>query len=162
MKSTYSNDPSLNWREMSLQTKNLLTADWTLAEKCVVSKPVPSYGRAAGIRCISALRKLRSCRHQAGGKQQSTGLLHWIVRIPSGPLKIAIPRWGMAIFGGAAGIRTLAALSCPTRFRVTPLRPAWVLLRIYNGPIISAAKLKIKWFSLHLVLICSYMNVKLK
>ena len=27
-------------------------------------------------------------------------------------------------FGGAAGIRTLAALSCPTRFRVTPLRPA--------------------------------------
>ena len=36
----------------------------------------------------------------------------------------------LSIFGGGEGIRTLATLSCPTRFRVTPLRPAWVLLRI--------------------------------
>ena len=47
-------------------------------------------------------------------------------------------------YGGAAGIRTLAALSCPTRFRVTPLRPAWVLLRIHNAPIITIDRQKIK------------------
>ena len=40
------------------------------------------------------------------------------------PKKRRTPRWGVLLFGGAAGIRTLATLSCPTRFRVTPLRPA--------------------------------------
>ena len=29
----------------------------------------------------------------------------------------------VVFYGGGEGIRTLATLSCPTRFRVTPLRP---------------------------------------
>ena len=40
------------------------------------------------------------------------------------------PSRGGLVIGGGEGIRTLATLSCPTRFRVTPLRPAWVLLHI--------------------------------
>ena len=50
------------------------------------------------------------------------------------------------LHGGGEGIRTLATLSRPTRFRVTPLRPAWVLLLI-NQSIISALPGKIKGFA---------------
>ena len=46
--------------------------------------------------------------------------------------------------GGGDGIRTLATLSRPTRFRVTPLRPAWVLL--HNGVIIPATGGKSNYF----------------
>ena len=38
--------------------------------------------------------------------------------------KRSTPRGWIFFGGGAAGIRTLATLSRPTRFRVTPLRPA--------------------------------------
>ena len=38
--------------------------------------------------------------------------------------KGSTPKGWILFVGGAAGIRTLATLSRPTRFRVTPLRPA--------------------------------------
>ena len=45
------------------------------------------------------------------------------LRIPSAP-PIKIPPKGGIFIGGAEGIRTLAPVPRPTRFRVTPLRPA--------------------------------------
>ena len=45
------------------------------------------------------------------------------VRIPSPPPKNP-DAFASGFFGGGEGIRTLATLSRPTRFRVTPLRPA--------------------------------------
>ena len=55
------------------------------------------FGGELGIRYISAARKSMSCHHQAGGKQQSTGLLHLIIRIPM-PIKKVPPHFGVELF----------------------------------------------------------------
>ena len=49
--------------------------------------------------------KFLCCRHRAGGKQQSTGLLYFDFRIPAGSKK-ANTHMGVGFFGDPPGIRT--------------------------------------------------------
>ena len=59
----------LNSGETGTKTDALTGYDWF---NCGIY-----YGTPEGIRAICSWQIVRCCRHRAGGKQQSTGLLHF-------------------------------------------------------------------------------------
>ena len=66
-------------------------------------------------------RKLLSCRHRAGGKQQSTGLLHLIVRISPSNEKSRKSKCSFCFFGPSVEILTRGLLNpIQARYQTSP------------------------------------------